>query len=459
MIVWTVRMVALTVLCLAGCAEKTPPLVPAPTPVVKSNPDPREPVNVRLRLRLLAEKARADAKQAEIATGRALAAAAGASHNETEARKSAGSGDKDSRTRAAASAKECAGRAQGFATDVAHSAEGAWQAAAQALSEAQQLGQREDGTPSEVIEANQTAEECRSAATAAAKASAKAAKYAALTERAARNAAEASVLADKPNVQAAPPEVASSSAAPKDEGNPPHPDDVSASGISRKSGLPLLPKVTEPKRSPSSAGQANVAGTPAAIPSTQPAAPGQDKGRGNPHTRTATTQPAEKKRPSRPRVDLDSVPKAPRLPSAQPRPSGIVLANKEASATEACKGRWIQVKGGNVADFLPGGHSVSYLAFRDDGTAEFGRTYAKGTITRKWRIGFAWNPKTGTLTLGSDPKNRPSADSLKGTDIKALDDSVRLSARELPVAFRITRPSKNQIRFAGKTYERQAGQD
>ncbi len=432
--VWMVHTVALTVLFLPGCAEKTPPVVASPAPVVKSNPDPREPLNVRLRLRLLAEKAKANAQQAEIATGQALAAASGASHNETEARKSAGSGDKGSRTRAAASAKECAGQAKGCAANAARGAEGARQAATQALFEAQQFGLRGDASPSEVIEANKTAEECRSAATAAAKASAKAAKYAALAERAARRAARVEVSPGKPNVQTAPPEVASSSVVPKDKVAPSHPGAISSNGISRKSGLPILKVVTKPKPSPSPPGQSAAAGTPAAT----------------------STQPAEKKKPPRPRVDMDSVPTVPKVPSVQSRPSGIVVANKKASEAETCKGRWVQVKGGKTADFLPGGHSASHLAFRDDGTAEFSRTYAKGTITRKWRIGFEWNSKTKTLTLGSNPKKRPSADSLRGTDIKALDDSVTPSARELPVAFRITRPSKNQIQFAGRTYERQA---
>jgi hypothetical protein len=438
MIMRAVHMVALIVLCLSGCAEKKPSLVPAPVPVVKSNPDPREPANVRVRLHPLAEKAKANAKRAEVAAGRALAAAAGASKNETEARKSATAGDKDAQTQAAASAKKLAGQARGAAIDAAGGAKGAGDAAEQALSDVQQLGQSKDASLSDIVEASQTAEECRSAAAAAADASGKAAKYAALAERAARNAAEASVTAGKPNVQIAPHEVAASPAASRNEGGSTHPGDVSASGISSKSGLPLLPIVAEPKPSPSPAGQAGAAGTP---------------------TGTATTQPAEKESPPRPRVNLSALPTVPRLPSVQSRPSGIVLANKEASVPETCKGRWVQVNGGNAADFIPGGYSASCLAFRDDGTAEFSRTYSNGTITRKWRIGFEWNPKTEMLTLGSDPKNRPSADSLKGADIKALDNSVTLSARELPVAFRITRPSKNQIQFDGKTYERQAGQN
>jgi hypothetical protein len=412
-----------------------------------------------VRLRLLAEKAKANAKRAEVAAGRALAAAAGASKNETEARKSATAGDKDAQTQAAASAKKLAGQARGAAIDAAGGAKGAGDAAEQALSDVQQLGQSKDASLSDIVEASQTAEECRSAAAAAADASGKAAKYAALAERAARNAAETSVTEGKPNVQTAPREVAASPVASRNEGGSTHPGDVSASGISSKSGLPLLPIVTEPKPSPFPTGQAGVTSPPVVNSSTQPARPGQDKAGGNPPKGTATTQPAEKESPSRPRVNLSALPTVPRLPSVQSRPSGIVLANKEASVPETCKGRWGQVNGGNAADFLPGGQSASCLAFRDDGTAEFSRTYSNGTITRKWRIGFEWNPKTEMLTLGSDPKNRPSADSLKGTDIKALDNSVTLSARELPVAFRITRPSKNQIQFDGKTYERQAGQN
>lgn len=438
MILRMAHMVALIVLCLSGCAEKKPPLVPAPAPVVKSTPDLREPVNVRVRLRLLAEKAKANAKRAEAAAGRALAAAAGASKSETEAGKSATAGDKAAQTQAAAGAKALAGQARGAAMDAASGAKVAGDAAELALSDAQQLSKSDGASPSELIEANQTAEECRSAAATAADAGGKAAKYAALAERAARNAAEAAVPADKPNVQTAPREVAASPAVPRNEGSPTRPGDVSAGGISSKSGLPLLPIVTEPKPSPSPAGKADVPGTP---------------------RRIATTQPTEKESPSRPRVNLSDLPAVPKLPSVQSRPAGILLANKEASAPEACKGRWGQVNGGNAADFLPGGQSASYLAFRDDGTAEFSRTYSNGTITRKWRIGFEWNPKTEMLTLGSDPKDRPSADSMKGTDIKALDNSVTLSVRELPVAFRITRPSKNQIQFDGKTYERQAGQD
>ena len=59
------------------------------------------------------------------------------------------------------------------------------------------------------------------------------------------------------------------------------------------------------------------------------------------------------------------------------------------------------------------------------------------------------------LTLGADEKKRPSADSLKGTDVRAVDTSITLSSKELPVSFTVSRPSKTQIQFDGKTYERQ----
>jgi len=451
---WLLLWPALAESLLAGCEAPKPAVLPTSAPTTQEALDEPD-AGPRTRWRAPSDRARAEAKRAEESADRALAAAATASRAQTDARDSHKAGDQAAQARAAERANQYAAQARAAAAEAAHATANARQAARDAEAKAQAVSADKQAAPADVSDSTQAMEQARVAAARAAEAGDKAGQYAVLAERAARNAAEMGSEPDRPPLLPPPGTIPSGGAA---EGisaasapppgppalSPRRPVDANTSPtrppvvISAKTGLPVLPVVAMPK-TPS-------AGPTRPIPASAPA------------VTVPQTAPALPDSPPRPRVDLADLPSAPRLPSVHTRPAGIIVGRKGTPGPETWQGKWVQVEGGNAADFLPGGYTASYLVFRGENTVEVHRAYANATITRSWRIGCTWNAKTATLTLGADAKHRPPAMSLKGHDLKVLDSSVAVANNDLPAAFPLTRPSKDRIRLDGKTYERQPSQ-
>ena len=185
----------------------------------------------------------------------------------------------------------------------------------------------------------------------------------------------------------------------------------------------------------------------------------------NPLTREGkelpATAPSASTGKAPPRIDLGSVPTVRRLPVRRERPTGIILATTQPVASlHAASGTWRQIAGGNSPDFLPGGYKANALTFGADGTIHVTRTFGeKGAISRKWRIGFQLDTKTGSLNIGKDPKKRPPADSLLGKDMQALDPSVKPAVKQLPLTLKWKRLSDDMIQLGDKVYKKPPGKN
>jgi len=156
-----------------------------------------------------------------------------------------------------------------------------------------------------------------------------------------------------------------------------------------------------------------------------------------------------------PNIDLAKVPDVPLPPETLSRPEGIVLEREPRREIAPARfGRWKQVSDDSSSDFLPGGYVTSELLFRADNILEVRHTFgADGEILQTWRIGYEWNAVRAVLILGSDPKTRPPAASLRGFRLADAGIFSSPAAEKLPIVLTYAQTKDNQIKLGKKMYK------
>ena len=108
---------------------------------------------------------------------------------------------------------------------------------------------------------------------------------------------------------------------------------------------------------------------------------------------------------------------------------------------------------GSSADFLPGGYVSNEFLFRADGILEVRRTFGEDEeISQTWRVGYEWNEDATVLTLGSDPKTRPSGVTLRGFTLGDAGISSPPATQKLPAELRRVRMENNRMQLGRKVY-------
>jgi hypothetical protein len=154
------------------------------------------------------------------------------------------------------------------------------------------------------------------------------------------------------------------------------------------------------------------------------------------------------------RIDPKEIPELPALPNMRPLPEGVIAPNPQPEKKkEIILGIWKQTGGSNQSDFLPGGYRQCTWTFHADGILEVCRIFGeKQEVSLTWKIGYDWDGTKAKLSLGKDPKFRPSQDSLAGFTVEKLNLSVKPAAQSLPVMLHLRFLADNQIQVDEKEY-------
>ena len=121
--------------------------------------------------------------------------------------------------------------------------------------------------------------------------------------------------------------------------------------------------------------------------------------------------------------------------------------------TNHSTGKWVQSKGGNGPDFLPGNYSVSEFVFKVNGVLEVKRTFGENNeITVRWRVGYEWNDERSVLTLGKDPQKRPLPSSLTGFSVSEFDISAKTAVLPFPAIIDAKQINENRLQIGSKIY-------
>ncbi|RKY08109.1 MAG: hypothetical protein DRP56_04640 [Planctomycetota bacterium] len=155
-------------------------------------------------------------------------------------------------------------------------------------------------------------------------------------------------------------------------------------------------------------------------------------------------------------ISSGQIPGLPTPPNIIRTPSGAFETPElPVEDTNHSTGKWVQSKGGNGPDFLPGNYSTSELDFKVNGVLEVKRTFGENNeITVRWRVGYEWNNDRSFLTLGKEPQKRPLPSSLTGFSVSEFDISAKAAVLPFPATIDAKQIDKNRLQIGPKIYRR-----
>jgi hypothetical protein len=116
------------------------------------------------------------------------------------------------------------------------------------------------------------------------------------------------------------------------------------------------------------------------------------------------------------------------------------------------KGSWLQVSGGNKADFLPGGYLTNVLTFKSRDILQIRRTFGKEEVIKiVWRLKYRQNKENTEFVIESDGKQELLKRSHRG--IKELGVDVEAARQSIPATFQYELLKDGRIIINDKIYQ------